>query len=219
MPGHHSKFAGWFQPKNRWTVHHLQRWRTNDVHSLKLKWMVQRLVSFWEALYSGAMLVLGSVREKVVSAAQNKKVVVDVPFYHRTKGGSDWFTLGLILSRTPLDSEAMHSLKMTASKSPWKNRPKMPPKGNFIWTNHWFFRGYGNSLLVSGRVYSLNPTFLAVLMTATSVGSGNGNSATPWTKDATWAMKKRAPGWLGYIGDEKLPSCIGIMISHYKDPY
>ena len=26
-----------------------------------------------------------------------------------------------------------------------------------------------------------------------------------------------APGCLGYVGDEKLPSCIGIMISH-KDP-
>ena len=110
MPGHHSKFAGWFQPKNRWTVHHLQRWRTNDVHSLKLKWMVQRLVSFWEALYSGAMLVLGSVREKVVSAAKQK--------------GCCW--------RSSLSSDKgwirVHSVKMTASKSPWKNRPKMSPK-------------------------------------------------------------------------------------------
>ena len=25
-------------------------------------------------------------------------------------------------------------------------------------------------------------------------------------------------GFLGYIGDEKLPSYIGIVISHYKDP-
>ena len=34
--------------------------------------------------------------------------------------------------------------------------------------------------------------------------------------------EKRAPGWLGYIGDEILPSYIGIIISHYKyykDPY
>ncbi len=31
--------------------------------------------------------------------------------------------------------------------------------------------------------------------------------------------EKRAPGWLGYIGDEKLPSYIGIIINHYKDPY
>ena len=31
--------------------------------------------------------------------------------------------------------------------------------------------------------------------------------------------EKTAPGWLGYIGDQKLPSCIGIIISHYKDPY
>ena len=31
--------------------------------------------------------------------------------------------------------------------------------------------------------------------------------------------EKRAPGWLGYIGDEKLPSYIGIIINHCKDPY
>ena len=28
----------------------------------------------------------------------------------------------------------------------------------------------------------------------------------------------KKPGCLGYIGDEKLPSYIGIIISHYKDP-
>ena len=37
--------------------------------------------------------------------------------------------------------------------------------------------------------------------------------------DLYLAMKKRAPGWLGYIGDEILPNYIGIIISHYKDPY
>ena len=26
--------------------------------------------------------------------------------------------------------------------------------------------------------------------------------------------EKRAPGWLGYIGDKKLPSSIGVTISH-----
>ncbi len=26
-------------------------------------------------------------------------------------------------------------------------------------------------------------------------------------------------GWLGYIGDDILPSYIGIIISHYKDPH
>ena len=31
--------------------------------------------------------------------------------------------------------------------------------------------------------------------------------------------EKRALGWLGYIGDEILPSYIGILTSHYKDPY
>ena len=33
-------------------------------------------------------------------------------------------------------------------------------------------------------------------------------------------LNKRAPGSLGYIGDEILASHIGIIIiSHYKDPY
>ena len=35
-----------------------------------------------------------------------------------------------------------------------------------------------------------------------------------------WAMKKRAPGWLGYIGDEILPMLYrDYNIIHYKDPY
>ncbi len=31
--------------------------------------------------------------------------------------------------------------------------------------------------------------------------------------------EKRAPGWLGYIRDQKLPSYMGILINHSKDPY
>ncbi len=33
--------------------------------------------------------------------------------------------------------------------------------------------------------------------------------------------EKRAPGWLGYVGDYIyiLPSYIGIIRNHYKDPY
>ena len=30
---------------------------------------------------------------------------------------------------------------------------------------------------------------------------------------------EKNPGWLGFIGDEMLPSYIGIIINHYKDPY
>ena len=30
---------------------------------------------------------------------------------------------------------------------------------------------------------------------------------------------EKKPGWLGYIGDENLPSYIRIIVSHYKDPY
>ena len=29
----------------------------------------------------------------------------------------------------------------------------------------------------------------------------------------------KTPGWLFYKEDEKLPSYIGIIMSHYKDPY
>ena len=30
---------------------------------------------------------------------------------------------------------------------------------------------------------------------------------------------EQIPGWLGYIGDEQLPSYTGIMINYCKDPY
>ena len=30
---------------------------------------------------------------------------------------------------------------------------------------------------------------------------------------------KQSPGCLGYVGDEILPSYVGIIINHYKDPY
>ena len=31
--------------------------------------------------------------------------------------------------------------------------------------------------------------------------------------------RKKGPWLVGYIGDDKLPSYIGILINHYKDPY
>ncbi len=31
--------------------------------------------------------------------------------------------------------------------------------------------------------------------------------------------EQKPKGWLGFIGDDELPSFIGIVISHYKDPY
>ena len=41
--------------------------------------------------------------------------------------------------------------------------------------------------------------------------------------DCTWlenkVSHKKFPGCLDYIGDEILPNSIGIIISHYKDPY
>ena len=39
----------------------------------------------------------------------------------------------------------------------------------------------------------------------------------PWEIDE-W--KKRAPGWFrGFVGDEILPSYVGIIANHCKDPY
>ena len=35
--------------------------------------------------------------------------------------------------------------------------------------------------------------------------------------DEQWS--RRAQGWLGYVGDEILPTYIGIIFSNYKDPY
>ena len=44
----------------------------------------------------------------------------------------------------------------------------------------------------------------------------------PWRSSgdftSNWAMKKN-PGWLFNIGDEILPSYMGIVRSQYKDPY
>ena len=38
-------------------------------------------------------------------------------------------------------------------------------------------------------------------------------------KRPNWAMShEKSLDWLGYIGDEKLPSYMGIIISHNKDP-
>ena len=35
----------------------------------------------------------------------------------------------------------------------------------------------------------------------------------------THLSNERQPCWLGYLGDDKLPSFKGITINHYKDPY
>ncbi len=43
-----------------------------------------------------------------------------------------------------------------------------------------------------------------------------GSSSHPWSH---MSNEQRAPGCLGYIGDEILPSYVGIIINHYKDPY
>ena len=47
---------------------------------------------------------------------------------------------------------------------------------------------------------------------------GQNLEMTSWPDGSIWATKK-SPGWLGCIGDEKLPRYIGIIINHYKDPY
>ena len=37
--------------------------------------------------------------------------------------------------------------------------------------------------------------------------------------DVYHMSNEKNPGWLGYLGDEILPSYIGIVINHEKDPY
>ncbi len=39
-----------------------------------------------------------------------------------------------------------------------------------------------------------------------------------WVVVVSHLNEKRAPGWLRYIGDEILPSYMGIIINHYKEP-
>ena len=39
------------------------------------------------------------------------------------------------------------------------------------------------------------------------------------TMTLTGELCSRGPGYLLHEGDEQLPTCIGIIISHYKDPY
>ena len=34
-----------------------------------------------------------------------------------------------------------------------------------------------------------------------------------------YLYEERNPGWLKYIGDEIVPSYIGIIVNHYKDPH
>ncbi len=40
-----------------------------------------------------------------------------------------------------------------------------------------------------------------------------------WKEKNSLSNEKRAPGCLVYIGDEILPSYIGIIKNYYKDPY
>ena len=55
----------------------------------------------------------------------------------------------------------------------------------------------------------------------------NAGNATRWASlpsnhrhhKSIWAMRKRAPGCLGCIGDDILPNYMGILISLHKDPY
>ena len=53
------------------------------------------------------------------------------------------------------------------------------------------------------------PTHFPVILLLWKLTPGQ-DSARSWFQN---------PGWLGYIRDEKLPSYIGTIISHYKDPY
>ena len=43
---------------------------------------------------------------------------------------------------------------------------------------------------------------------------------TTKTDSNNWSEQwKKAPGCLGYLGDDILPNYMGIIANHYKDPY
>ena len=46
-----------------------------------------------------------------------------------------------------------------------------------------------------------------------------GDYTIPRDEFQLFSNEKRAPGWLVDIGDDNLSSYMGIIISHYKDPY
>ena len=45
------------------------------------------------------------------------------------------------------------------------------------------------------------------------------NSTPSFGRKKIELSNEKKPGCLGYIGDEKLPNYIGIIMNHYKDPY
>ena len=45
------------------------------------------------------------------------------------------------------------------------------------------------------------------------------NSKPSFGRKKIELSNEKKPGCLGYIGDEKLPNDIGIIMNHYKDPY
>ena len=53
----------------------------------------------------------------------------------------------------------------------------------------------------------------------TDTGPDGAVSVDAWLVMIPRLSHEQSPGWLGYIGDELLPSNIGIIINHYKDPY
>ena len=61
-------------------------------------------------------------------------------------------------------------------------------------------------LPLTGPVFPLKPTPWGENLSATDQGRKRCVGVTE-----TWAMKKSAPGWLGYIGDKILPRYIGII--------
>ena len=60
---------------------------------------------------------------------------------------------------------------------------------------------------------------LAPALLAAADGAQHGGRAAMPGESGQPELDGNSPGWLGYVGDEKLPSYMGIIINHYKDPY
>ena len=65
----------------------------------------------------------------------------------------------------------------------------------------------------TSRILGGKKTSLEVVMASTA-HARQGRSSGPSRGENNLSNEKRAPGWLGYIGDDILPSYIGIIIKY-----
>ena len=81
------------------------------------------------------------------------------------------------------------------------------------------FEPFSKGPLVANVIFHLEPICLKPFPIQ-SKKPNLSNYAQSITIEIHYLSNEKNPGWLCYIGDEKLPSYIGIIKKkHYKDPY